>query len=128
MPLTYFLQQDSLPLGEIASVLADGESFVRHSIDDVERRIYMSRALSLLVEQMAAGYALASVRAGARPSEAATWGVAIESCRQQIASVVGMTVVESSHSNVTTMRSSHKRLRATCCFRGTAYQWLWSLG
>ena len=41
-------QHDNLPLGDIASILADSESFVRYSIDDVERRIYKYRALSLL--------------------------------------------------------------------------------
>lgn len=83
-------KQDSLPLGDIASVLAESESFVRYSIDDVERRIYKYRALSDRVEQMAAGYAFASVRAGKQSSS----GVAIESCRQRIASAVGMTIVE----------------------------------
>lgn len=87
-------QRDSLPLGEIASVLADSESFVRHSIHDVEHRVYMSSVLSLLVEQMAAAYAFAGVRAGKQSSEATTSGVAIESCRQRIASAVGMSLVE----------------------------------
>ena len=90
----YILSRDNLPIGDIARILAESESFVRYSIDYVERRIYTYRALSLRVDQMAAGYALLSVRAGKQTSEAVTSGVAIESCRQRIASAVGLSVVE----------------------------------
>ena len=87
-------QQDGLPLGDVARILDDSESWVRSSIDDIQRRISKYGPLGLRIEQMAAGYALASVRAGKPASGATSTGVAIESYRQRIASAVGMTVAE----------------------------------
>jgi hypothetical protein len=88
------LAQDKMPLGDVAGILDESESWVRNSIDDIQRRISKYYALSLRVEQMAASYALASIRAGKPAKGVTASGAPIESCRQRIAVAVGMSVIE----------------------------------
>ncbi|MGC2493282.1 hypothetical protein [Candidatus Binatus sp.] len=84
----YIVHQDRMPLGDVAGILDESESFVRYSIDDIERRISNYLAFKLSVDRMLGTYARACIEAG-KVSD-----VRVDGIRLRIASRVGMTVTE----------------------------------